>query len=169
MALYAKFGSLLVKQVSKPLANYLKASAKNHPVFRSWLVAFAQKKHNLSARISSALRQEGSPRVFAGKLNEERALQQGSDFFGEAVIFSIAGGIVVYEYRRSALKDEEKSRKKKDNQRQKELQRKEEQSQIHARLEGVEKSVELLMLEMRDLKTRSDKKSNSRVLSFLRL
>ena len=39
--------------------------------------------------VTSALRPEGSPKVFAGRLSEEVALAQGTELLGETVVFGV--------------------------------------------------------------------------------
>mmetsp|Transcript_34232 Transcript_34232/g.41370 ORF Transcript_34232/g.41370 Transcript_34232/m.41370 type:complete len:172 (+) Transcript_34232:153-668(+) len=111
-----KFGALAVKTLSKPLANGCKSYAKNNPLLRDYLVAFARRKHDWNFRLEQGLRADGSPRYFAGRLSEDKALAEGADFLGEAIVFGVASGVMVWEYRRSSAKDEaakEKERRRK--------------------------------------------------------
>eukprot|EP00854_Cymbomonas_tetramitiformis_P014871 gene14871-17582_t len=111
MAFAAKIGSLFVKTLSKPIASRVKDYAKSHPVARSSMIVFAQKKHEFTTWASQTLKSEDSPKVFAGRLSEERALAAGADFLGESLIFAVAGAVTYYEYRKGNIKDEQKSAK----------------------------------------------------------
>lgn len=42
------------------------------------------------------------------KLEEEAALSQGADILSETFLFTVSGGIVVYEYNRSSAKEKKK-------------------------------------------------------------
>ena len=58
-ALYVKLGSLLVKQISKPLASQLKSSAIAHPALRSLLTRLGQRMHEYNAALTQKLKSEG--------------------------------------------------------------------------------------------------------------
>lgn len=45
----AKIGLLLMKQLSKPLANYIKNSAKKHPYVRQYVIAPTGRGNNINA------------------------------------------------------------------------------------------------------------------------
>lgn len=47
-----------------------------------------------------------------GSLNPEKALQKGSDIFGETIVLSVASTIVVFEYTSSSAKNKAKEEKK---------------------------------------------------------
>ena len=59
MAFYVKLGSLLVKQVSKPLASQLKTTAVQHPVLQSYLTRFGQRMHEWNNNVTQKLKSDG--------------------------------------------------------------------------------------------------------------
>lgn len=59
LALYVKLGALFVKQVAKPMASQLKASAVRHPLLAQYLTALGQFMHVRNARMTAALKAEG--------------------------------------------------------------------------------------------------------------
>ena len=46
-----KIGLLFVKQISKPIANYVKNQAKQHPNMKATVIRFAQGYHRLEVRM----------------------------------------------------------------------------------------------------------------------
>lgn len=75
--------------VSKPLATFIKAQAQNHPKFRSLCIRFAQFTHRHEQMLN--VRLIGHQIVSIKPLTEERAIQAGTELFGEIVLFSLAG------------------------------------------------------------------------------
>ncbi|RZC33540.1 optic atrophy 3 protein -like [Asbolus verrucosus] len=101
----AKLGSLLIKQISKPIANYVKEKAKSHPLFRRYICLPPAHFYNWCERKSKMwLLRMGQP-VNITVLNEAAAIELGANLVGEAVIFVIAAGIVISEYSRSVRKE----------------------------------------------------------------
>ena len=45
--------------------------------------------HKAHTKVLEALRPDGSPRVFAGALSEEKALAQVTELLGEVVVFGV--------------------------------------------------------------------------------
>ena len=114
-ALYVKLGSLLVKQISKPLASQLKSSAIAHPALRSMLTRLGQRMHEYNAALTQKLKSEGElatgrkarrhgrgfrvvtlcphsrcarAQVFITRLDDDAALKKAADFMGEVFIFA---------------------------------------------------------------------------------
>ncbi len=71
MAFYVKLGTLLVKQVSKPLASQLKSSAVAHPSLRSLLTRLGQRMHEYNAALTQKLKSEGE--IATGRKASARA------------------------------------------------------------------------------------------------
>jgi len=114
MALGIKFLALLIKTVSKPVANKLKESASTHPVFQSRLVALGQRMHELNIRMAQSLKSEAElagRKVFLTRLDEQTALKKGADLLGETMIFSAVGFMLLVENRTSKWKDDAKEKK----------------------------------------------------------
>ncbi|KAI4245923.1 MAG: hypothetical protein LQ352_006481 [Teloschistes flavicans] len=53
-----KLGSLLIKTLSKPIANYIKGQAREHPRFRRICISAAQRVHRLDMRLRLGLLQD---------------------------------------------------------------------------------------------------------------
>ncbi|KAK4313705.1 hypothetical protein Pmani_014994 [Petrolisthes manimaculis] len=107
----AKLGALVIKQVSKPLANAAKNRAKNSHFFRTYiLMPPAQFYHWCEVRMKMYVMNIGrsSQTSIIPKLNEEAAIELGGNLLGEGVIFSIAVGILVFEVSRQKEKEKKK-------------------------------------------------------------
>lgn len=103
-----KLGVLFVKQISKPLAKFLVNQAKNHPVFRTYfIIPPAQFYHWAEVKAKMYIMNIGKPTKVA-KLNEAMAIELGANLIGEVIIFSIAGGCLLFEYNRQVTKETKK-------------------------------------------------------------
>ncbi|XP_066598274.1 optic atrophy 3 protein homolog [Prorops nasuta] len=103
-----KLGVLFVKQISKPLANFLVTHAKNHPVFRTYvIIPPAQFYHWAEVKAKMYIMNLGKPTKVA-KLNETMAIELGANLLGEIIIFSLAGGCLMFEYNRQTSKEAKK-------------------------------------------------------------
>jgi hypothetical protein len=71
MAFYVKLGTLLVKQISKPLASQLKSSAVAHPSLRGVLTRLGQRMHEYNASLTQKLKSDGE--IATGRKASERA------------------------------------------------------------------------------------------------
>ncbi|XP_019874838.1 putative OPA3-like protein CG13603 isoform X1 [Aethina tumida] len=104
----AKLGALLLKQISKPIATVVKNQAKQRPFFRKYVCMPPAQFYNwCEVRAKMWMMNLGKP-VNIPVLNEAMAIELGSNLLGEGIIFIIAAGIVLYEYNRSANKEEAK-------------------------------------------------------------
>ncbi|KAI4490863.1 PREDICTED: optic atrophy 3 protein homolog [Polistes canadensis] len=100
-----KLGVLLIKQISKPLAKLIVNQAKNHPVFRTYfIIPPAQFYHWAEVKGKMYMMNLGKPTKVA-KLNETMAIELGSNLMGEVIIFSLAGGCLIFEYNRQVAKE----------------------------------------------------------------
>ncbi len=105
----AKLGFLLVRQVSKPIATAISRRARESAFFRDWIcVPAAQSFHWFDVRIRMRLLDLGRATEIP-KMNEEKAIATGAQLLSELIILSTAAGILVYEYRRQAEKEEAKA------------------------------------------------------------
>ncbi|KAJ8672990.1 hypothetical protein QAD02_004251 [Eretmocerus hayati] len=103
-----KLGVLFVKQISKPLAQIIVNQAKNHPVFRTYfIIPPAQFYHWAEVKTKMYVMNLGKPTKVA-KLNEQMAIELGASLMGEVIIFSVAGGCLLFEYNRQAAKEAKK-------------------------------------------------------------
>jgi optic atrophy 3 protein len=107
----AKFGSLVLKQVSKPVANQLKNAAKNSRLFRRYVcLPTAQFYHWAETTMKMYVLGFGKP-VQVAPLSEQMAVELGSEILGETIVFSIAAAALIFEYNRSATKTKAKEDK----------------------------------------------------------
>ncbi|KAI4469241.1 optic atrophy 3 protein opa3 [Holotrichia oblita] len=109
----AKLGALLLKQISKPIANAAKAQAKNSPVFRKYICMPPAQFYNwCEVQTKMWILNLGKP-VNIPVLNEAMAIELGANLLGEGIIFLIAAGILIGEYYRSSVKETKKEEAKK--------------------------------------------------------
>lgn len=103
-----KLGVLFVKQISKPLAKLIVSQAKNHPVFRTYfIIPPAQFYHWAEVKAKMYVMNLGKP-TKVPKLNEAMAIELGANLMGEVIIFSLAGGCLIFEYNRQVAKEARK-------------------------------------------------------------
>lgn len=99
-----KLGALALRQISKPLANHLKRKAKTSDFVRKRIcMPPAQFYHYLEVNVKARLLNLGKPKEVV-KLNEQAAIELGSDIIGEAIMFVIAAATIVFEYSRQTRK-----------------------------------------------------------------
>jgi hypothetical protein len=99
-----KLGALAVRQVSKPLANYIKSRAKSSPFFRTWVcMPPAQMYHWIEVNVKMKLLNLGKPREVQ-PLTEAAAVELGAELLGEFVIFCVAASTLTAEYIRQSRK-----------------------------------------------------------------
>ncbi|KAK9884220.1 hypothetical protein WA026_005170 [Henosepilachna vigintioctopunctata] len=109
----AKLGALLLKQISKPIANAVKEQAKTSPVFRKYVCLPPAQFYNwCEEKAKMWVLNLGKP-VSVPIYNEKMAIELGANLLGEGIIFIIAAGIVIAEYSRSARKEAAKEEDKK--------------------------------------------------------
>ncbi|BES91832.1 Optic atrophy 3 protein (OPA3) [Nesidiocoris tenuis] len=101
----AKLGVLLMKQLSKPIANYVKENAKKHPFFRKHVCMPPAQFYNwCEVKMKMWIMNLGKP-VEIPKLNEAMAIELGANLLGETIIFSIAAFLLYLEYARQVRKE----------------------------------------------------------------
>lgn len=102
-----KIGILLIKQISKPIANYVKQTTVNHPSMRKTIIKFAQKYHRFEVKLNRRqLDITGNYKI--NELEEGKALDLAANFIGESVLFTIAAGTLTVDYIRSKASEKEK-------------------------------------------------------------
>lgn len=102
-----KLGVLALRQISKPLANHLKTRAKNSHFFRTKVcMPPAQFYHWCEVNVKARLLNLGTPKEVV-RLNEQAAIDLGSELIGDVFIFSIGALAIVAEYTRQARKSAE--------------------------------------------------------------
>jgi len=112
-----KLGVLLIKQISKPLANFVKSRAIKSSVFRHYVcMPPAQFYHWFDIRMkmymSNITRTKDSTPI--PKLNQEAAIELGANLLGEFIILSIASAILIWEYNRQKENENRKENDKED-------------------------------------------------------
>lgn len=109
-----KIGYLLIRTVAKPVANVLKNQTKNHPAFRAACARLAQSYHRTEIRLSRALNNNNNNNTSNGSsvvvklirpLDEQKAIELGANFLGEALVFLVAGGILLVDGQLSSQKE----------------------------------------------------------------
>ncbi|XP_071352525.1 optic atrophy 3 protein homolog [Trachinotus anak] len=97
----AKLLYLGVRQMSKPLANRIKAGARRSEFFRNYIcLPPAQLYHWIEMR--AKMRVMGFRGSTIKPLNEDAAAELGAELLGESIIFLVGGGCMVLEYSRQA-------------------------------------------------------------------
>ncbi|XP_063794507.1 optic atrophy 3 protein [Pseudophryne corroboree] len=97
----AKLLYLGIRQISKPLANRLKAGARRSDFFRTYVcLPPAQAYHWIEMR--AKMRIMGFRGAAIKPMNEEAAAELGAELLGEAIIFLVGGGCMVAEYSRQS-------------------------------------------------------------------
>ena len=109
-----KLGFLAVKQVAKPVANRVKLYAKNAPGFQSYMArlgAFLYKNNVQIERMADG-KEKLTPtamRLLLAKQNEAAAVEKGSDFLAEMIIYGISASVLGFEYVITKRKEEKKA------------------------------------------------------------
>lgn len=108
----AKLSVLLVKQISKPIANICKERAKNSPFFRTYVCMPPAQFYNwCEVKAKMWILNLGKP-VNIPVLSQEMAIELGANLLGETVIFVIGAGLLVIEYNRQSKKEAAKEAKR---------------------------------------------------------
>ncbi|XP_012888045.1 PREDICTED: optic atrophy 3 protein [Dipodomys ordii] len=103
----AKLLYLGIRQVSKPLANRIKAAARRSEFFKTYIcLPPAQLYHWVEMR--TKMRIMGFRGTAIKPLNEEAAAELGAELLGEATIFVVGGGCLVLEYWRQQTQQHRK-------------------------------------------------------------
>ncbi|XP_030075758.1 optic atrophy 3 protein [Microcaecilia unicolor] len=103
----AKLLVLGIRQLSKPLANRMKAAARTSEFFKTYIcLPPAQLYHWVEMR--TKMRIMGFRGATIKPLNEEAAADLGAELLGEAIIFTIGGVCLVAEYTRQSINSKKK-------------------------------------------------------------
>ncbi|XP_059053262.1 optic atrophy 3 protein homolog [Achroia grisella] len=110
----AKLSVLLVKQISKPIANACKERAKNSPFFRTYVCMPPAQFYNwCEVKAKMWILNLGKP-VNIPVLSQEMAIELGANLLGETVIFVIGAGLLIIEYNRQSKKETAKESKREE-------------------------------------------------------
>lgn len=106
----AKLAALLIRQLSKPIANYAKEKAKKNFVMRNYIcMPPAQFYHWCEIKLKTWSGTKGQP-IQINKVSEQEAIELGANMLGEAIIFIVASIILVAEYSRQKEKEAAKEK-----------------------------------------------------------
>jgi hypothetical protein len=101
-----KLEYLLIRTLSKPIANSIKQQAVEKPSFRNSCMKLAQSYHSMEVHMRHRLKSVNGTDVRemdpVRPLDEKKAIELGANFIGEFLIFSIAGVLVTLEALRSS-------------------------------------------------------------------
>lgn len=106
MSIALKFTSLLVRTLAKPISNQIKIQARSHPIFRRQCIRVAQIMHKSEAGLRFKLLNEKD--AVTKPLNDARAIETGANFVAETFVFSVAGGLILFESWRARRKDQQR-------------------------------------------------------------
>ncbi|XP_063231646.1 optic atrophy 3 protein homolog [Bacillus rossius redtenbacheri] len=109
-----KLGTLVLRQISKPIANIAKEKAKQSPFFRTYICMPPAQFYNwCEVKARMWVMNLGKP-VNIPSLNEAMAIELGANLLGEGIIFIVAVGVMVFEYTRSSRKEAAKEKALRD-------------------------------------------------------
>ncbi|CAB5195617.1 unnamed protein product [Rhizophagus irregularis] len=94
-----KLASLLVRTISKPIANSIKNYSKSHPAFRQICINVAQATRRFEIKLDMNLLGQKTEKI--RPLNDAKAVEMGANFLGEAIIFGVASSLIIWEQARS--------------------------------------------------------------------
>ncbi|XP_002736065.1 optic atrophy 3 protein homolog [Saccoglossus kowalevskii] len=104
----AKLASLAVRQISKPIANYLKRAAKSSELFRRRICMPPAQIYHWS-EVNVKMRLLGFGKVKEVKpLSEAAAVELGAEILGESFIFTVGVGVLVAEFWRQSRNEQHK-------------------------------------------------------------
>ncbi|QDZ21988.1 OPA3-like protein [Chloropicon primus] len=153
-----KVFTMTVKTASKPLAYVFQDYMLSHPVVRQRAIDWAQVLHRWNVRINRAARgQEKKKGAEISPLNDERALNLAGKFFSESFIYTVGGGLLLYEYDRSNRRDELKRVNKEKRRVEKEEKRMRLQEHQMAIIANLELKQREMLSRLEELEGRSGK------------
>ncbi|KAL7105771.1 hypothetical protein ACP275_07G066000 [Erythranthe tilingii] len=102
-----KLGTLALRTLCKPIGNRIKKEAGFHPKFRQTIINIAQANHRLTTNLQRRIYSRAT-NVEIRPLNEEKAVQVAADLLGELFLFTVAGGLIVFEVQRNSRSEARK-------------------------------------------------------------
>jgi len=105
----AKLAVVAVRQASRPLARVVENLAHRSSTFRNMVcLPLAQFYHYYEVKLRLAALNLGIGKVTkVAKLSEEKAVQQASEIFSEALILGLVVTILVHEYKKSKAESDQ--------------------------------------------------------------
>ena len=104
-----KIASLIIRALTKPLANRFKVRAKESAKWQSVCRVLGNVQHRILVTMSLSSRKDGIKEYRIKPLSHDIAIENGADLLGELVIVTVAITLTGYELRRSSLKSTEKA------------------------------------------------------------
>lgn len=146
MAATFKIGSLLLKTLSKPLANSLKRRAHQSPAFERFCIDLAQGYNRVDSRLKQNwLDYKSEPIV---PLSAPRAVELGANFLSELLIFGVGALTILLE----TLRSTSSTKKVKVKGEERLQQHEEEIKNLKANAERLELTLNALQASFNDLK-----------------
>ncbi|KAF9913698.1 hypothetical protein BX616_009731 [Lobosporangium transversale] len=96
-----KLGFLAIRTIAKPIANSIKSYSVKHPKFRDACISVAQFSHKTEMQLK--MKFLGYKVESIRPLNDARAVEIGANFLGEAIIFGVAGSLIILENTRTRM------------------------------------------------------------------
>ncbi|KAF9950318.1 hypothetical protein BGZ70_001424 [Mortierella alpina] len=99
-----KLGFLAIRTIAKPIANSIKSYSVKHPKFRDACISVAQFSHKTEMQLK--MKFLGYKVESIRPLNDARhviAVEMGANFLGEAIIFGVAGSLIIAENARTRM------------------------------------------------------------------
>ena len=100
-----KLGALTIKTISKPISKSIKKKASNMGFFRSICIGTGKFHNNVTYHFNKKVLNRN---MVYHDINEQYAINKGSDILGEVVVYGIAGGLIMTEYTRNTIHKNQK-------------------------------------------------------------
>lgn len=107
-----KIGGLLIRTLSKPLANQMKSWVKTNEPFANFCCYIGQQTHQVLSILN--IRAAGLKVVSVKPLPREEAVADGVGYASEVFVFSVATTVLLYEFAKSEASSSDKSRRAKE-------------------------------------------------------
>ncbi|CDR97876.1 optic atrophy protein family, putative [Babesia bigemina] len=107
-----KLLAVFLKQVSKPLASYLKKRASRNDRFRRICISIGNRSYAFDRYITRRFynAEQGEPDTTPW-ISPEKSVVIGTELFGEIIVFTVATLLVLSEYARGVRKEAKKEAK----------------------------------------------------------
>ena len=145
---------LAVKQVAKPVASRVKNFAVRSPTFSALMGRLGNGLYRNSVQIERIADGKEAMTTVA-KLNQKRAVEEGSEFLAEVVVYSVSAVVLGVEYMVSKRKDEAKAAEVKRLEEANEELQWQEFAQLHKRVANLQSAVVELVAEREERERRS--------------
>ncbi|OQR96081.1 hypothetical protein ACHHYP_17024 [Achlya hypogyna] len=93
-------GGMLIRFLTKPIASELKTLGKSHPRLKAACTSLGQRIHRWNIVSHVQVASHGRVTIRVKDLPDDQALNRGTEFIGEAFIFTVAVAVITYDYTR---------------------------------------------------------------------